>query len=291
MPRTAYVNGHYGPLSEAAVSVEDRGFQFADGVYEVIALLAGRMLDERAHLERLARSASGLGMAMPMASRALSLVLREVIRRNRLAEGLVYVQVTRGVAPRDHAFPSPDVPPSLVITARPFDFAARAIAAQQGVPVISVRDIRWQRRDLKTVGLLGNVLAKQQAKQAGAGEALFVDGAGVVSEGGSTNMWMVDKQGALITHPEGPEILSGIAREVILELAHAAKIKVTQRAFTLAEMKAAPEAFFTSTTAPLMPIIAIDGERVGKGVPGPVSLRLLELGWKRIARLTGFALP
>ena len=290
MPRIAYVNGRYEPLARAGVSIEDRGFQFADSVYEVIAVLAGQMLDEAAHYKRLARSCAELAMAMPMSASALALVLRQLLRRNRVESGLLYVQVTRGVAPRDHAFPDPPVPSTLVATARPYDFAARAALGLKGVKATSVADIRWQRRDIKTTALLANVLAKQQAKQAGAGEAVFVDQAGHVSEGGSTNMFMVDAKGRIITHPLGSLILPGIAREALLRIAAKAQIKVIERAFTLDEMKAAPEAFFTSTTAPIMPITQVDGAAIGKAVPGPVATRLHELLWRDICRQTGFSL-
>jgi D-alanine transaminase len=290
LPRLAYVNGRYVPLSHAGVSIEDRGFQFADSLYEVIAVLAGTMLDGPAHEKRLARSCAALGIDLPMASASLRLVLRELLRRNRVETGLLYLQVTRGVAPRDHGFPDPAVPSTLVASVRPYDFQARARQGQAGQKVVSVRDIRWRRRDIKTTALVANVLAKQQAKQAGAGEAVFVDDDGMVSEGGSTNMFMVDAKGRVITHPLGYLILPGIAREALMRAAHKAQIKVIERRFSLDEMKAAPEAFFTSTTAPIMPITQVDSVPIGKAAPGPVSARLHELLWRDICRKTGFVL-
>jgi D-alanine transaminase len=290
MTQTAYVNGRYMPASVAAVSIEDRAFQFADGVYEVIAVLNGQMLDLPGHLLRLARSCAAISIPAPMSDRALVIVLGEMIRRNRLREGILYVQVTRGVAPRDHPFPKPGTPLTLVITARPMNMVAKARLVRSGVQVSVQPDNRWGRCDIKSVGLLPNVLAKQAAKVAGAFEALFVDG-DTVTEGGSTNMWIVDNKGRVITHPAGPEILTGIMREMLMRVAATAQIKVVERKIKLAEFKTAPEAFLTSTTAPCLPIVRVDGKKIGNGKPGPVSLKLAQLMWAEIARQTGFHLP
>ena len=285
MGRIAYVNGRYGPLSEAAVHVEDRGFQFADGVYEVWAVLGGKLSDALGHFARLERSLDELQIERPMTRAGLLAVLRETVRRNRLRDGLLYLQITRGRAPRDHAFPDPATAPSVVITAKPFAFAGLDAKARQGVSVITQPDIRWGRCDIKTVGLLPNALAKQAAKQAGAGEAWLVDAEGLVTEGASTNAWIVDAQGRLRTRDTGANILRGITRHALIDLAKACQIEVVEAPFTVAEALAAKEAFFTAASAFLTPITAIDGKPVGDGRPGPVTLRLRDLYIQR-ARTT-----
>jgi D-alanine transaminase len=288
LARIAYVNGRYIALAQAAVSIEDRGFQFADGVYEVIAVMNDVQLDASDHLLRLARSLAALEMDWPCTPRALPLLISQVLRRNRVSEGLVYLQVTRGVAARDHPFPPPGTPATLVVTAKPYDFSKRASVARQGASVVTVPDIRWGRCDIKTIALLPNVLAKEQAKQAGAMEAVFVDTHGMITEGGSTNMWMVDKSGALITRPLGPEILPGIARNTLLRVAKNAGLKIIERTFSKRQLLESREAFFTSTTAPCMPIVRVDGENIGTGVVGATSHKLLDLVWAEIKRQTGF---
>jgi D-alanine transaminase len=290
MSQIAYVNGRYLPAQLAAVSFEDRGFQFADGVYEVFALFNGRILDMEGHLVRLARSCRELDIPLPMASAPLQRVIAEVIRRNRVQQGTLYLQVTRGVARRDHPFPAVGTRPTLVMTARPMDMLGKARLVRTGVRVSTQPDIRWGRCDIKTIALLPNVLAKQAAKQAGAFEALFVDGE-TVTEGGSTNMWMVDAAGRVITHPDNNAILPGIMRDTLMRVARAAQIPVVEQKFTRTEMGGATEAFLTSTTAPCLPIVAIDTDVVGRGTPGPVTVRLAQLMWQEIARQTGYTLP
>lgn len=277
MPRIAYVNGRYSPLSEAAVHVEDRGFQFADAVYEVWAVMGGRLADHAGHMDRLERSLGELRIRMPMSRGALDRVLRETLRRNRIRDGLVYLQVTRGQARRDHPFPSPEVEPTVVITAKPLDYPAIDAKARQGVSVITRPDNRWGRCDIKTVGLLPNTLAKQAAKEAGAGEAWLVDADGFVTEGSSTNAWIVDGEGRLRTRDTGANILRGVTRKTLIELARACQIEVIEQPFTVEEAKAAKEAFFTAASAFLTPITSIDGVPVGDGHPGPVTLRLRDL--------------
>jgi D-alanine transaminase len=277
MPRVAYVNGRYAPLSEAAVHVEDRGFQFADAVYEVWAVMDGRLCDSEGHFERLERSLNELRIRRPMSPAALSQVLRETLRRNRVRDGLVYLQITRGAARRDHAFPSPETAPTVVITAKPQDYAAIDAKARLGVTVITQPDIRWGRCDIKTVGLLPNALAKQAAKEAGAGEAWLLDEEGYVTEGSSTNAWIVDDQGRLRTRDTGANILRGVTRKSLIALARECQLEVIEAPFTVAEAKAAREAFFTAASAFLTPVTAIDGEAVGDGRPGPVTLRLRDL--------------
>ncbi|MFG1393888.1 D-amino-acid transaminase [Xanthobacter agilis] len=274
MSRIAYVNGRYVPHGEASIHVEDRGYQFADGVYEVCEVRGGALIDARRHLDRLDRSLGALRIAPPMSRAALLLVLRETVRRNTVRNGMVYMQVTRGVARRDHAFPPADTPASIVVTARRSDFAAQEALAATGVKVISLPENRWPRVDIKTVGLLPNVLAKQAAKEAGAREAWFVDAAGHVTEGASTNAWIVTAGGTIVTRPADAGILRGITRTVVLEEARALGYALEERPFTLAEAHAAAEAFITAASTLVMPVIAIDGQAVGDGKPGPVAMRL-----------------
>jgi D-alanine transaminase len=277
MARIAYVNGRYVPLNQAAVSIEDRGFQFADGVYEYFAVFDGRLADAAGHFERLWRSLGELRIAPPMGEAALRLVLRESVRRNRVREGSVYVQVNRGVAPRDHPFPNPAPPSSLVVVAKPVDFARGEARAAEGVGVLTQPDIRWGRCDIKSVGLLPNVLAKQAAREAGAFEAWLVDDLGFVTEGASTNAWIVDETGVLRTRDTNANILRGVTRKTLIELAEAAGVPVSQRPFTVEEAKRAREAFITAASTFVMPVIAIDGAKIGDGRPGPVAKRLRAL--------------
>ena len=283
MTRIAYVNGQYVPQSAATVHIEDRGYQFADGVYEVCIVVNGRYWDMEGHLARLQRSLNELQMAAPMDIEALKVVMGEVVRRNRLKNALVYMQVTRGVAPRNHPFPPEGTRPSLVITARRFDLDQSDAKAKTGVSVISQTDIRWGRVDIKTVGLLPNALAKQAAAEAGAAEALLVRD-GVVTECSSSNAWIVDETGAIVTHPKTNRILGGITRQTAIACAEELQIKVIERPFTLEEAKAAPEVFITSATSFVMPVISVDGVRIGSGKPGPVAMRLREAYKARAAR-------
>lgn len=275
MPHIAYVNGRYLPHADASVHIEDRGYQFADAIYEVCLVIDGKYWDLDGHLARMDRSLGELGMRAPMNRAALIVVMGELLRRNRLRDALVYIQATRGVAPRNHAFPPDDVAPALVMTARRFDLDESDAKAAQGGRVITHPDIRWGRVDIKTVSLLPNVLAKQAAKKAGAVEAWLVRD-GKVTEGSSSNAWIVNKKGALITHPNGHEILGGITRETAIACAEALQIKVEERPFTVDEAKGASEAFLTSATNLVLPVVAIDGKPVGNGAPGPVALRLRE---------------
>lgn len=276
MSRIAYVNGLYVPHAEAAVHVEDRGYQFADGVYEVCEVRGGKMVDERRHMERLVRSLGEIHIRLPMPLAALGVVLRETIRRNRVRDGIVYLQVTRGVARRDHYFPDPSTPPSIVVTARASDSAKAEASAAQGVGVITVPENRWDRVDIKTVGLLANVLAKEQARAAGAREAWFVDKDGRVTEGGSTNAWIVTAEGRIVTRPADAGILRGITRTVVFEVAEKLQLRIEERAFTVAEALAAREAFITAASTIVMPVVRIDGHPVGDGKPGPVARALRE---------------
>ena len=274
MSRIAYVNGRYLPHRAATVHIEDRGYQFADGVYEVCEVLGGRLVDETRHLDRLDRSLRELRIPAPVGRAALGVILRETVARNRVRNGLVYLQVTRGVARRDHPFPDPQTPPALVVTAKSMDFAAMERMAQAGVAVITVPENRWGRPDIKTVGLLPNVLAKQQAREAGAREAWFVDAAGFVTEGGSTNAWIVTHDGRIITRQADNGILRGVTREGVKDLLARRNLTREERAFTVAEAMQAAEAFISSATSLVTPVVRIDGKPIGDGAPGPVALAL-----------------
>jgi D-alanine transaminase len=274
MSRIAYVNGRYRPLAEAAVNVEDRGYQFSDGVYEVCEVRAGRLIDERRHMERLARSLSELRIAMPMSPAALSVVLRETVRRNRVRWGIVYLQITRGVARRDHAFPPTGTAPSVVVTARNLDLAQAERLAAEGVAVVTVPDNRWERVDIKSVSLLPNVLAKQTAREQGAREAWFVDREGRITEGSSSNAWIVTRDGKVVTRHADHAILSGITRAVVQDVLAAQGLKLEERPFTLEEAHAAREAFLTSASQIVLPVVKIDGRPVGNGAPGLVATAL-----------------
>lgn len=272
MSRIAYVSGHYVPHREAAVHVEDRGFQFSDGVYEVIAVRAGKLVDEELHLARLHRSLSELRIAPPLGDAALKIVMREVARRNGVRNGIVYLQATRGAAPRDHAFPK-SAKPTLVVTARTAR-PANPRVGDEGVGIITIPDIRWQRCDIKSVGLLPNVLGKQQAREAGVYEAWQVDGEGRITEGTSTNAWIVTADNEVVTRAADHAILNGVTRLAVLDIIHREGYRLVERPFTAAEAQAAAEAFLTSTTSDLTPVVRIDGKPVGDGRPGPLSRKL-----------------
>jgi D-alanine transaminase len=274
MSRIAYVNGRYLPLAAATVNVEDRGYQFSDGVYEVCEVRGGRLVDERRHMARLARSLSELRIAMPMSPRALSVVLHEVVRRNRVRWGIVYLQVSRGVFRRDHAFPPPGTAPSIVVTARNMDFAAAEKMADSGVAVISVPENRWERVDIKSVSLLPNVLAKQAAREQGAREAWFVDKQGCVTEGSSSNAWIVTRDGKVVTRQVDHGILKGVTRTVVLDVIAAQGLALEERPFTMDEAYGAREAFITSASQIVLPVVRINGRPVGNGAPGLVASAL-----------------
>jgi D-alanine transaminase len=274
MSRIAYVNGRYVRHAEAGVSIDDRAFLFADAIYEVIEIFDGKLVDEAGHLERLSRSARELRLTPPVGEGALKLILRELVARNRVAFGHVYLQVTRGAARRDHFFPKAGTPATLVAFAHAGDRAAAEAKARAGIKVISLPDLRWKRPDIKSTSLLPNVLAKQQAKEAGAYEAWLVDEEGFVTEGASSNAWIVDAEGALVTHPANSSILRGITRTRLFDIVAAHPLKIVERRFTLAEAKSAREAFITGATSLVLPVVAIDGEKIGDGAPGPVALAL-----------------
>ena len=276
MARYAYVNGRYVDHLEASVHIEDRGYQLGDGVYEVCEIRKGAMVDERRHLQRLERSLSELRMTLPVTQSALRFVMEETVRRNRVRDGLIYLQVTRGVARRDHGFPEQATKPALVVTVRALDRSKIEAGARAGTAVITVPDDRWGRVDIKTIGLLPNVLARQKAKDAGAKDAWFVDAEGLVTEGAASNAWIVTKDGVLVTRLSSNRILTGITMTVAKETALRLQMKVEERAFSVPEVLAASEAFLTSATQTVMPVISIDGRKIGSGKPGPVAKRLRE---------------
>jgi D-alanine transaminase len=277
MSRIAYVNGLYAPIGQACVHIEDRGFQFADGVYEVWAILDRRLVEWEGHAARLDRSLGELGMRPPMSRSALKIVARETARRNRVTDGIVYIQVTRGAFPRDHGFPPADTPQTIVLTARRIDLAGMEGKAARGVEVVTTPENRWGRCDIKTVGLLPNALAKQKAREAGAYEAWFVDDLGFVTEGSSTNAWIVDSEGRLRTRDTNANILRGITRGSLIDVARSAGVEVSEQPFTVDDARRAREAFITSASAFVMPVTSVDGSRIGDGAPGPVTQRLRSL--------------
>jgi D-alanine transaminase len=271
MSRIAYVNGAYVHHSDAGVHVEDRGFQFADAVYEVCEVRQGLIVDLTRHLDRLDRSLAELQMAAPMGRGALTVIIREVLRRNRVHNGLFYMQVSRGVARRDHVFPSDDTAPTIVITAKSSDPSVALRRYETGIKVITVPENRWDRVDIKTVGLLPNVLAKQKAKDAGAQDAIYIDRDGIVMEGASSNVWIVTADGTLVTRPAEHGILRGITRTTLLDVAASLSISLEEREFKLEEMLSAREVFFTSATGICTPIVSIDGKPIANGHPGSVA--------------------
>ena len=274
MSRIAYVNGQYVPHAQAMVGIEDRGYQFADGAYEVCEVRGFRLVDERRHMARLDRSLRELRMAHPMTPKALGIVMRETVRRNRVRDGIVYVQVTRGEMRRDFPFPPDGTRPSIVVTARSHDSAKNEKSAEEGIAIITVPDNRWERVDIKSVSLLPNVLAKQAAREAGAKEAWFVDKQGTVTEGSSTNAWIVTRDGKVVTRQADHGILRGITRTVVLDVIAEQGLALEERPFTVEEAHAAREAFVTSASQIVMPVVAIDGKPVGNGAPGLVSTAL-----------------
>ncbi len=275
MARHAYVDGRYVRHDEGAVGIEDRGFQFADGIYEVASIIGGAMVDGPGHLDRMERSLAALDIAPPVSRRVLELIMRELIARNGVVDGLLYLQITRGVAPRDHKFPS-GIRPTLVLSTKRVDFLNQATLAD-GVKAITIRDIRWARCDIKSTSLLPNCMGKTQAAAAGAYEALQVDAAGIITEGTSSNVWIVTPDNRLLTRALSNGILRGVTRDRLIGIAAEEGITVVEQAFSVAEAKAAREAFVTSATSFLTPVVQIDDTIIANGEPGPLSRRLQ--GW------------
>ena len=274
MSRIAYVNGQYLPRNHATVHIEDRGYQFSDGVYEVCEVRSGRLVDQRRHMERLVRSLGELRIKLPMPLSALNVVLHEVVARNRIKDGIVYVQVTRGVARRDHPFPPASTKPAIVVTANSLDVAKSEAMAADGVAVITLPDNRWERVDIKAIALLPNVLAKQAAREQGAREAWYVDKDNRVTEGSSSNAWIVTRDGKVVTRQADHGILKGITRAVVIDTLRAHGLELEERPFTIEEAYEAREAFLTSASQLVMPVVRINDRPVGNGAPGLVSAAL-----------------
>lgn len=275
--RIAYVNGRYVPHAHAMVHIEDRGLQFADAIYEVFGVIDGLVRDEEEHLDRLERSVSEIGMAMPMSRAPMKLVMRELVRQNKISNGLIYMQVTRGTARRDHPVPNNPPRPTLIFTARPIALGSNEKLRAKGIRVATKPDERWARRDIKSTALLPNILAKTAARREGAYEAWLVDRDGLVTEGSSTSAWIVDREGRIITRNLTNDILPGVTRRIMLEAASTAQIPVIERPFTPEEAKSAAEAFISAATIGAVPVLEIDGQKIGEGVPGPVTRRIQEL--------------
>lgn len=282
--RIAYVDGRYLRHDLASVHIEDRGLQFADAIYEVFGLFGGAIYDEEEHLDRLERSLGEIGIAMPMSRAALKLVLREVARRNRIGDGLIYLQITRGAYRRDHAIPTAHRRPTLVLTARPVDADGFERKREAGIAVVTRPDERWARCDIKSTALLPNVLAKTAAREAGAWEAWLTDREGRITEGSSTTAWIVDAEGRLVTRDLDNAVLPGVTRRVLCEVAASAQMPIVERRFTREEALGAREAFITAATIGALPVVTIDGQTVGEGRPGPVARRLQELYRREAAR-------
>jgi D-alanine transaminase len=276
MSRIAYVNGQYLRQQDAAVNIEDRGYQFADGVYEVVHLHDGRLVDENLHLDRLDRSLGELRISAPMTRPALRAVLREVARRNRVREGLLYIQITRGVARREHAFPAKPVSPAMVVTIRRIAPMPTEVA-NWTASAITAYDERWARCDIKSVSLLPNVLAKQAARERGATEAILVDAEGMVTEGSSTSVWIVDRAGVLRTRPLDHAILPGCTRAALAAELAAHGIAFEEARFSARDLKEAREAFLTSASSFVKPVVKVDGAPIGDGAVGPVTRELFAL--------------
>lgn len=275
--RVAYVDGRYVRHGQARVHIEDRGLQLGDSIYEVMRIAHGQLEDEELHLDRLDRSLAAIAMALPMARPPLKVVCREVVRRNVLSDGLLYLQVTRGAFRRDHTIPSVPTRPTMIVTARSFDVPALGRRRARGVAVVTSPDLRWGRCDIKSTQLLANVLAKTDAHRQGATEAWLVDKDGFVTEGASTTAWIVDTEGCLITRPLSHAVLPGVTRQVLVKIAAEAQIPIVERAFTPAEAGAAAEAFLTSASGTAVPVVTIDAHPVGDGKPGPVTRRIMDL--------------
>lgn len=274
-PRIVYLNGAFLPFEEARVPIMDRGFLFADGIYEVSAVLDGKLVDNAAHLARLDRSLAEIGIRNPHTLAEWEGLETELVARNGVSEGLVYMQVTRGVAERDFAFPPADTPPTVMMFTQGKTIVANPLA-ERGAAIVTVEDIRWKRRDIKSVALLAQVLAKQAAASAGVAEAWMHEDE-LVTEGSSSTAFIVTKERVLVTRPLSTALLPGITRAAVLRLAAEEDLRIEERAFSVAEAKDAAEAFYTSASAFVMPVSTIDGHKVGEGRPGPLTLRLRAL--------------
>ena len=275
MDQIAYVNGSFVPLAEAKVSILDRGFLFADGIYEVSAVLNGKLVDNASHMSRLKRSVGEIALELPETVERIQDIQKELIARNSLVNGMIYLEVTRGAdSGRDFAFPK-GIKPTLIMFTAVKDIV-NAPSAKTGIGVITLPDIRWTRRDIKSVGLLAQVLAKQAAAEAGAGEAWMIED-GMVTEGGSSSAFILTQDDVLVTRQNGSEILPGCTRKAVVQLAEERQLRVEERPFSIQEALAAKEAFVTSATLFVQAVVSIDGKKVGNGKPGPMTSRLREI--------------
>ena len=288
MPRMSYLNGRFLPHAQASVPIEDRGLQFSDSVYEVVAVFNGRPLDRGPHFRRLKRSLGELRIRNPLTREGFRRALARLVRRNAIREGLVYLQITRGVAERDHAFPPRGVAPTVIMTARAFDVNALRRRQRQGVAVLLVGENRWARPDIKSTSLLGNVLAKQAAREAGCFEAVYMSPDGCVTEGTSSNIWIVTGKGEAVTRTTGKDILAGVTRDSLRAVLTATGVKLAARPFRVRELKAAREAFLTSTSSLVTPIVRVSGKKIGTGKPGPITQKLIAAYWSYVRKQTGF---
>ena len=275
--RVAYVDGRYLRHGEAGVHIEDRGLQLGDSVYEALRIESGRLRDVKEHFDRLERSLREIEMTLPMTRQALAHVMHEVVRRNGVPDGLLYLQVTRGAVRRDHPIPEHSPKPTLILTVHALDVAAMARRRREGIAVITKPDERWARCDIKSTQLLANLMAKTAARRAGAFEVWLLDSEGFVTEGASTTAWIVDGAGSLVTRDLSHAILPGVTRRVVLELVREARIPLVERRFTPAEATTAREAFLTAASGAAIPIVTVDGRPVGDGKPGPLTCRIAEL--------------
>ncbi len=285
MAKISYVNGRYVNHLHASVHIEDRGYQFSDGIYEVIAFYNRRLLDERLHLVRLMRSLKELRIDVPMTERAMRIVMHELIARNDRDDGTLYMQISRGVAKRDHPFPKNTRPSFVMAVTGPK--APKEQETREGIKVITLPDERWARRDIKSISLLANILAKQEAAEAKVKEAWLYDEEGIISEGSASNSVIINSKNEIITHPADQHILGGITRHVVLELARKAGFKVIEKPFSVGEAKKAKETFMISTTSNILPVVQIDGNPIADGKPGKITLQLLALYHNHIYRQTG----
>lgn len=274
MGRIAYVNGRYVPHESAYIHIEDRGYQFSDGVYEGIGIRRGQLIDLDEHLDRLDNSLKGLQISQPMSRQSLKFVLMQLCKKNKTRDGFLYLQITRGVARRDHPFPAHTIKPAMTATVKRLDYDAILTRAHHGISVCTVEDQRWKRRDIKSISLLPNILAKQEARKEGFFEAVQINQDNFITEGSSTNIWMIDHKNTLLTHPVNQDILNGITRCRIITLAQELQIPVKERPFTVKEALCAKEMFLSSTTAGALPITKIDNTQIANGQAGPISLKL-----------------
>lgn len=289
MPRISFVNGNYLPHEQATVPIEDRGLQFSDAVYEIISFFGGKPLDLIPHLERLKRSLEDLSIKYDVEEDYFLDLLEQMIARNKISDGIIYIQITRGVAPRDHAFPKGEIAPTVIATIRPLDMEAIKDRLISGVKIITVAENRWGRPDIKSTSLLGNVLAKEAAAREGAYEAVYFDHHGIVTEGASSNVWMVNNEGILVTRKTDGKILPGITRRAVVKTQKGAVKGIEERPFSRDELKTAREIFLTSTTSFVMPVVNLDGKSVGDGKPGPVTRALQKAYQEYIKEQTGQA--